>query len=33
VRTIVVVVGDELGENGEQVALVENDDVVERLRT
>jgi hypothetical protein len=32
-RTIAVVVRDELSENGEQVALVENDDVVEGLRT
>jgi hypothetical protein len=33
VRPIAVVERDELTENGTQVALVENDDVVERLRT
>jgi hypothetical protein len=33
VRTIAVVVRDELSDNGAKVVLVENDDVVERLRT
>jgi hypothetical protein len=33
VRTIAVVVRDELTKNGVQMALVENDDVVEGLRT
>ena len=33
VRTIAVVVRDELSENGAKVLLVENDDMVERLRT
>ena len=32
-RTIPVVVPDELSENSAKVRLVENDDVVERLRS